>query len=156
MLARPGHVDSRPAGTTGRLVRAEVGAPAAADELLCFGTARVRGEQDGGSTLVGADEQHLTGMRVRCPRLGEQVVTVVPAAGQPEVVHGREGGGAGADDDPDVTPGHGKEGAVPGGRSHLCREGDVAPGAEQSDQRRVESGDVAYVRAGTAEHRGRT
>ena len=49
---------------------------------------------------LGAQQQHLAGVRVRRPRLGVQVVAVVPDRHQPEVVDRRERGGAGADHDP--------------------------------------------------------
>ena len=75
-------------------------------------------------------EQDLAGMGVRRPRLVVEVVAVVPDRHQPEVLHGRERGGAGADDDPHGPARDREERAVALGRSGLGGEHDVAALAE--------------------------
>ena len=72
-----------------------------------------------------------TGVVVGRPRLGEQVVTVVPPGDEAEVVHRREGCGAGADDDADVTAQHLEPGGVAGLRTLVGREPHVPALAEQ-------------------------
>ena len=62
--------------------------------------------------LTGTHRQHLADVGVRRPRLGVQVVAVVPDDHQPEVVHRRERGRAGADHDLARPAGHGQELAV--------------------------------------------
>ena len=69
-------------------------------------------DQRGGALALGAQQQHLAGVRVRRPGLGVQVVAVVPDRHQAEVVDRREGGGAGADDDPPRAARDGEEVAV--------------------------------------------
>ena len=48
--------------------------------------AREAADQRGGALALGAQQQHLAGVRVRRARLGVQVVAVVPDDDQPEVV----------------------------------------------------------------------
>ena len=59
--------------------------------------------------LLRSQQQHVTRVRVGRALLGEQVVTVVPDDDEPEVVHRREGRGAGADRHLDRTPGDPEE-----------------------------------------------
>src|SRR6185436_3724698 len=91
-------------------------------------------EQRRAALLLAAQEQHLTGVRIGRTGLGVEVVAVVPHRHQSEVVHRGEGGGAGADDDPDVAPGDGEEGTVAAGRSYVRSEHDVPAGAEGGGQ----------------------
>ncbi len=89
-------------------------------------------------------------MGVRRTRLGVEVVAVVPDRDQPEVVDGREGGGAGADDDPAPPAGDRQELAVAPGRPGSGGQDDVVTGPEHLGQGRVEPGDVTVV--GNAQH----
>ena len=96
--------------------------------------------------LLGADEEHLAGVRVGRAGLGVEVVAVVPQHHEPEVVHGREGGGAGADDDPSRSAGHGQEVAVARRRAAVGGQADVVPLPQPVSQGGVDPGDVTPVR----------
>ena len=100
---------------------------------------------------LGAQEQHLAGVGVRRPRLVEEVVAVVPDRHQAEVVHRREGGGAGADDHAHGPASYGQEGGVALGRARVGAEHDVAALAQAVGQGGVEPGHVAVV--GSADQR---
>ena len=131
----------------------DLGGPAGADEVLRLDAARVRREQGRAPGLLGAHEQHLAGMGVRRPRLVVEVVAVVPDRHQAEVVHRRERGGAGADDDAHRPAADREERAVALGRARVGREHDVAALAEPRGERGVEPVDVAVV--GDADQRAR-
>ena len=97
---------------------------------------------------MGAQGQHLPGVRVRGPGLGVQVVAVVPEDHQAELTDRGEHRGPGARDHPDRTPQHGQPAAVPLGRAEIGGQADVASLAAQArgGQRRVDAGQVAGVR----------
>ena len=96
--------------------------------------------------LVGGPcQQHLADVRVRRPRLVEQVVAVVPPGDQAEVAHGREGGGAGADDDVDMAAQRLEEGGVPGLGALVGGQPRVPARAEHVGERRLHPPDVAVV-----------
>ena len=64
-----------------------LGGPTGAEEVLRLDAACVRRQHGRAPGLLGPHEQHLAGVRVRRPRLGEQVVAVVPDRHQPEIVN---------------------------------------------------------------------
>ena len=66
------------------------------DQPLRLGAAGVAGQQAPGAFLPGAEQQDLAGVRVRGTLLDVEVIAVVPADHETEVLHGRVGGGAGA------------------------------------------------------------
>ena len=111
-----------------------------------LGGRREPGGDHRGVLALGAQPQHLAGVRVRRPLLDVQVVAVVPDRDQPEVGDRRERRGAGADGDPDVPAAQREEGAVAGGRPEVGLQAHVAPGAEGAGERRVDDVDVPAVR----------
>ena len=117
-VAGPGdpHGDpvAQPLARHGQLV-----GPAGAEQVVGLDRAGEPAQQRGGALTLGAQQQRLAGVRVRRPRLGVQVVTVVPDHHQTQVVHGREGRRTGADHDPASTAGDGQEVAVAPGRARL-------------------------------------
>ena len=96
--------------------------------------------------LMGTQQQHLEGMRVRRSRLGEAVVAVVPDRHQAEVANGREGRRSGAEHDlhdaarqPRGRRGSGRPGR---GRRSARRS---ASGPTSVGQRRLDPRDVVGV-----------
>ncbi len=119
--------------------------PAGADQGEGLDRAGEAAEQERGLLLLGAQQQHLADVGVRRPRLGQEVVAVVPERDQPEVVDRRERGGAGAEHDPAAAAGHGEEVAVAGGRAGVGGERHVVALAQDGGERGVDPGDVAVV-----------
>ena len=125
----------------GELVR-----PARADQLLGLDAHREAPDQRGRPLALGTQQQGLAGVRVRRPRLGVQVVAVVPDHHEAEACDRRERRGAGADHDPPATAGDGEEVAVALRRSGVRGEHDVLVGTEHRGQRGVDLRDVLAVR----------
>lgn len=119
--------------------------PAGSDQLLHLGGAGHPGEQDGRRLLRGAGEQHVAGVGVGGARLGVEVIAVVPHHDQAEVVDGREGRGAGADDHAAGTSRDREELAVAHGRSHVGGEAHVVARPELGLQRGTDPRHVAGV-----------
>ena len=139
----------------GELVR-----PARADQLLGLDAHREAPHQRGRALALGTQQQGLAGVRVRRPRLGVQVVAVVPDHHQAEACDRRERCGAGADHDPPATARDGEEVAVALRGTGVSGEHDVLVGTEHRGQRGVDPRDVLAVRhddqgAAAARDRGR-
>ena len=113
--------------------------------MLRLDTAGEGAEHGGRALALGPQQQHLARVRVRRPRLGVQVVAVVPAHHQAEVVHGRERGRPGAHDDPAGAAGHGEEVAVAARRAGVGGEGDVVARTQRAGERTIDPVDVLAV-----------
>ena len=131
--------------------RHDLGGPPGAEEVLRLHAARVRRQHGRAAGLLGAHEQHLAGMGVRRPRLVVEVVAVVPDRHQPEVLHRREHGGAGADHDAHGPAADRQERAVALRRAGVGRQHHVAALPQPLGERRVETSHVAVV--GNADER---
>ena len=130
----------------GAPVLGQLGQPAALHPGLQLGRPGVRGEQHPGAGLVGPEGEHLAGVRIGRPQLGQQVVAVVPERDQAEVGDRRVRRRAVADHHPHVAPPGGEEGAVAGGRAGLGDQHRETGRAERLGAGRLESGQVALVR----------
>ena len=108
----------------------------------------------GGALALGAEQQGLAGVRVRRPRLGVEVVAVVPDHDQAQVVHRRERGRAGADHHPARAPRDRQEVAVAAGRAGLGGQRDVVALPQHRRQRAGRRGRRPWRRARTAARRG--
>jgi hypothetical protein len=95
-------------------------------------------EQRSRAGQLGAQHEHVSHVRVGRVRLGVQVVAVVPADNQPEVLHRREHRRTGAHDGAHLSARHLQPGCVPRSRAEVSREHQVVPGADQGDQCRVD------------------
>ncbi len=102
--------------------------PAARDQLGELGGAGEAPDQRGRTGPVGAQGQHLAGVRVRRARLGVQVVAVVPEHHQAEPGDRGEHRGPGARDHADLAPAHRQPAPVPLGRAEVRGEADVVQG----------------------------
>jgi len=128
---------------SGDLVR-----PTGLDQHRRLGAARPAGNQGGAVLLVGAQQEDLPSMRVRRPRLGVQIVAVVPDRDQAQLGHGCKRGGPSPDDDPGTAPAHREKPPVAliglqiGGQHHMR----VAGRSEEFGQGGVEPVDIAGVR----------
>jgi hypothetical protein len=123
----------------------EVEAPPRRHRCLRIGGASSAGEQQRSAGIVRTQHQHLPRMRVRGPRLAEEVVPVVPHRQQPDVVHRGERGGAGPDGDPDLPTRKGEERAVAGLWAERRGQHHVPPRPESGAQRSIQPGDVPRV-----------
>ncbi len=85
-------------------------------------------------------------MRVRSPRLGQRVVTVVPHHHQPEIVHRRENRAARADHQPRAPPQRRQPAPVARGRTQTRRQRNHRGLVEQRRRRPPHGVDVALVR----------
>ena len=119
--------------------------PARAEQVLGLHAAREATQERGRALALGAQQQRLAGVGVGRPRLGVEVVTVVPDRHQAEVVHRRERRAAGADHDPPGAARDRQEVAVAGGRTAVGGEHDVVVGTEDRGQRGVDPRDVLDV-----------
>jgi hypothetical protein len=97
------------------------------------------------TTVVRTKEQHLTCVRVRSTRFGMQVVTVVPADDQPEIVDWCERRRTGPDDTSHRATSYREETAVAFGGTELRGQDDVVPSSENLGTRGIESRHVAMV-----------
>ena len=134
--------------------------PARPDQLLGLDAHREAAHQRGRPLALGPQQQRLAGVGVRRPRLGVQVVAVVPDHDETEPGDRRERRGAGADDDPATAARDGEEVAVALRRTGVRGEHDVLVGPEHRGQRGVDARDVLAVghhdqRTPTARHGGR-
>jgi len=146
VLAAVGDVDDRPLAAPRRLVGDDLGAPALVDERLGLGGAGVAGDQDARVRLHGTRQQHLARVRVGRPRLGVQVVAVVPDRDEAEVAHGRVRRTARAEDDLHLAARDAQEVAVPRRRLVGGGEGDVDARPEGLGEHAVPALDVPHVR----------
>jgi len=94
---------------------------------------------------VRAQRQDLPRVRVGGPRLGVQVIAVVPDHDQAEVADRGEHGGPGTRDHPGHAAPDREPAAVALGRPEAGRQGDVLARAEQGTQGRVDLAEVAGV-----------
>jgi len=92
-----------------------------------------------------AEREHFPGVRVRGPRLGVQVIAIVPDNNKPKIPNGSEHGGPGARRDPDRAAEHGEPAAVAFGRTEIGCQADVLAGAEDAGKRGVNPGQVPGV-----------
>ena len=125
--------------------RADLVGPARAHEVVRLGRAREAAHERGRALLLGAQQERLAGVGVRRPRLGVQVVTVVPADDQAEVADRGERRRAGADHDADRTPGDAQEASVALGRALVGGERDVGALAQHEVEGGGDPVDVAAV-----------
>ena len=118
--------------------RGEEVRPARADQLLGLDAHREAPDQRGRPLALGTQQQGLAGVWVGRPRLGVQVVAVVPDHHETEACDRRERRGAGADHDPPATAGDGEEVAVALRGTGVRGEHDVLVGhrAPRSARRR--------------------
>ncbi len=123
----------------------EGGGPAAGHQLGHLGRPREAAQQRGRAAAVRAEREHLPGVRVRRPRLGVQVVAVVPDHDQSEVGDGGEHRGPGPGGHADLAPGDPEPAPVPLGGTEARRETDVLAGPEQAGQRGVDQAEVPGV-----------
>ena len=91
------------------------------------------------------EREHLADVRVRRPRLGVQVVAVVPDHHQAEPGDRGEHGGPGPGHHPDLAARDREPPAVPLGRAEARREAHVLAGAERAGQRGVDQVQVPGV-----------
>ncbi|HBO54821.1 MAG TPA: hypothetical protein DD664_07125 [Janibacter terrae] len=119
--------------------------PADVDERGEVGREGEPAGEERGVLDVGARGEHLADVGVGRAGLEVQVIPVVPPGDEPEVAHGRVGGGAGADDDAHVTAQHLQPRGVARLRSLAGGEAHVLPRPEHLGQGRVDAGDVPLV-----------
>ena len=140
--ARDRHGDPGPQLLAGR---GEQVRPARADQLLGLDAHGEAPDQRGRPLALGPQQQRLAGVWVGRPRLGVQVVAVVPDHHEAEAGDRRERRRAGADHHPSPTAGDGEEVAVALGGTGVRGEHDVLVGTEHRGQRRVDPRDVLAV-----------
>ena len=138
--------DPRCRGPHGRAIGDDLVRPAGFDQQGGLGRAGESADQQRRATERRAQDEHVARVRIGGPRLGVQVVAVVPDREQADVGDRGERRGPGADDRPDVTPAHREPAPVAFGRPEIGRESYVATGAEHVGQRRVQAGEVAMIR----------
>ena len=109
-----------------------------------LGRAGEPADQRGRAGPVGAQGEHLAGVRVRGARLGVQVVAVVPEHHQAEPGDRGEHRGPGARHHPDQAAAHGQPAPVALGRAEVRGEADVIQAG--LGQGRVDAVQVAGVR----------
>ena len=114
--------------------------PAAA--LPCFGSAPPTGRRP---FLARAQQQDLAGVRVGRTLLDVEVVAVVPADHEAQVVDRRVGGGARAHGDPGGAAEDPQETPVPGGLAVVRSEPCDVPGGEQFQERGLHPVQVPVV-----------
>ena len=119
--------------------------PAGAEEVLPLHAACEAADQDRRVLAFGTHQQRLAGVWVGRPRLGVEVVAVVPDRHQAEVVHRRERSTPGADHDPPGSARHCQEVAVAGCRPAFAREHHMVPCAEHPGQRGIHARRVLDV-----------
>ena len=121
--------------------------PAAGHQAGRLGGPGEAADERGRAGAVRAERQHLAGVRVRRPRLGVQVVAVVPDHDQAELGDRREHRGPGARDDPDLAAPHRQPAAVPLRPGPRPAASVTWPArAEQAGQRGVHQVQVPGVR----------
>ncbi len=105
-----------------RAIRDELTGPPGLQQRGSLGRSREPAEQGGAFLPIRPQEKHFARMRIRRARFGVRVVAVVPQRDEPEIGDRREGGRAGADDDPCAAPQGGQERAIPRGRAEVGRQ----------------------------------
>ena len=119
--------------------------PARAKQLVGLDRSREAAEERRRALETGTQQQRLAGVGVGRPRVGVEVVAVVPDDHEAQVVDGREGRGPGADHDAALAPRHGQEVAVAARRPALGLEADVVSLAQDLREGPVDPGDVLGV-----------
>ena len=119
--------------------------PAGADQLGGFRRTGEAPHEQAAALPQRAQAEHLAYVRVGSVRLGVQVVPVVPDDHQPEVLHGREHRGAGADHRAGRPAAHREPAPVALGRAEVGRQHDMAVAAEARGQGVVDAGHVTPV-----------
>jgi hypothetical protein len=130
--------------------RSELVGPARAHQEVALDAAGEAADQGGRVLVGGAQQQDVAGVGVRRPRLGVQVVAVVPDRDEAQVGHRCERRPATPDHDPPGAPRDGQEVAVARGRTRARGQHHVVALAEEREQRGVEARGVLAV--GHAQH----
>ena len=121
--------------------------PAAPDELGELGRAGEAADERGRAAPVRAQDEYLTGVRVRRAGLGVQIVAVVPEHHQAELGDRGEHRGPGARHHLDQAPAHGQPAAIAFSRPEVRAQADVARWAlRHIGQGRVDAAQVAGIR----------
>ena len=123
----------------------DLAGPAGAEEVLTLDAPGEPAHQRGRALQLRAQQQCLAGVRIGSAGLGVEIVAVVPDGDQPEVAHGSEGSGPGADHDPAGAAADGEEVAVASRRARVGGQRDVVTFAEHCGEGSVDPGDVLHV-----------
>ena len=107
-------------------VGGQVPGPAGRDELRQFGCAGEPADEGAGAGQVGAECEHLPGVRVGGARLLVQVVAVIPEHHEAQVLYRGEHGRAGARDDQRLAAPDREPAAVPLRGAQVGGERDIA------------------------------
>jgi hypothetical protein len=120
--------------------------PATLDELGRLGGPGEPADDQRRSGERGAEHENVASMRIGRPRLGVQVVAVVPDCEQPEVANRRERGGPSSDDRAHSAPPDSEPPTISLGRAEIRGQRDVLVTAEQGGRRGVQPSEVSGIR----------
>jgi hypothetical protein len=138
--------DARRGRPADRPVRDDLMSPATLDELGRLGGPGEPAYDERRSGERGAEHENVASMRIGRPRLGVQVVAVVPDCEQSEIGNRRERGGPSSDDRAHGAPPDSEPPAISLGRAEICGQREVLAAAEPGGHRGVQPGEISGVR----------